>query len=88
MEEVIQREKNVLIARRVPPSDRWRLVSDEPEGPIHKSLTDVLEAYMLKTEFKGEYRLAPLNSELFAITTEDYQVKPEPEKKYNIYGEY
>jgi hypothetical protein len=24
-------EKNILIARRVPPGDKWRLVANEPE---------------------------------------------------------
>ena len=43
---------------------------------------------MVKTGFKGEYRLAPLKSELFAISSEEVEVKPEPEKKYSIYGEY
>ena len=59
-------EKNVLIARRVPPGDRYRLIANEPDGPIHKSLTDTLEAYMVKTGFKGNYRLEPLQS-LFYI---------------------
>jgi len=81
-------EENVLIARRVPPSDRWRLVANEPDGPIHKTLTDTLEAYMVKTGFKGEYRLAPLKSELYAIQTEEIEVVIEPEKRYSIYGEW
>ena len=81
-------EENILIARRVPPSDRWRLVANEPDGPIHKSLTDTLEAYMVKTGFKGEYRLAPLKSELYAISTTEETITPEPEKTYSIYGEY
>ena len=81
-------EENILIARRVPPGDKWRLVANEPDGPVHKSLTETLEAYMVKTGFKGEYRLAPLKRELFAISSEEVEVKPEPEKKYSIYGEY
>lgn len=86
--EKITKEENVLIARRVPPSDRWRLIANEPDGPIHKSLTDTLEAYMVKTGFKGEYRLAPLKSELYAITTTEEEIKPEPVKKFSLYGEY
>ena len=42
-------ESNILIARRVPPGDKWRLIANEPDGPIHKSLTDTSEAYMVKT---------------------------------------
>ena len=81
-------EKTILIARRVPPGDKWRLITNEPDGPIHKTLTDALEAYMVKTGFKGEYRLAPLKSEIYAIQTDEIEVIPEPEKKYSLYGEY
>ena len=86
--EKITKEEYILIARRVPPGDKWRLVANEPDGPLHKTLTDTLEAYMVKTGFKGEYRLAPLKSELYAISTTEEEVKPEPIKKYSIYGEY
>jgi|TARA_B110000467_G_scaffold53380_1_gene48892 hypothetical protein len=82
-------ETSILIARRVPPGDKWRLVSEnEPDGPLHKSLTDTLEAYMTRTGFKGEYRLAPLKSELYAINAEEILVTIEPIKKYSIYGEF
>jgi|TARA_B100001758_G_scaffold206997_1_gene187910 hypothetical protein len=81
-------EENILIARRVPPGDKWRLVANEPDGQVHNTLTDTLEAYMVKTGFKGEYRLAPLKSELYAISTTEEEIKPEPIKQYSIYGEY
>jgi len=81
-------EQKILIARRVPPGDKWRLIANEPSGPVHKSLTDTLEAYMTKTGFRGEYRLAPLNSELFAISSEEKEVQAEQEQKFSIYGEY
>lgn len=81
-------EKLTLIAQRVPPGDRYRLVSNGPEGPIHTSLTDTLEAYMVKTEFRGEYRLAPLKGELYAIRTTEEEIQPEPIKQFSIYGEY
>lgn len=81
-------EEYILIARRVPPGDKWRLVANEPDGKVHTSLTDTLEAYMMATGFKGEYRLAPLKSELYAISTTEEVIEPEPEKRYSIYGEY
>jgi hypothetical protein len=28
-------EQNILIARRVPPGDKWRLVANEPDGSVH-----------------------------------------------------
>ena len=79
-------ERNEIIATRVPPGDRWTLVEDSKKI-IHKSITDTLEAYLEKTGFKGEYRLAPLDSRLYAIKTSEEEVKPEPVKKYNIYGD-
>ena len=84
----ITKEEYILIARRQAPGDRWRLVANEPDGPLHKTLTDTLEAYMVKTGFKGEYRLAPLKSELYAISTTQEEVMVEPEKKWSLYGEF
>tara|TARA_R110000744_G_scaffold41819_1_gene94859 strand:- start:310 stop:573 length:264 start_codon:yes stop_codon:yes gene_type:complete len=79
-------ERNEVIATRVPPGDRWTLV-DDSKKIIHKSLTDTLEAYLGITTFKGEYRLAPLDGKLYAIKTTEEEIKPEPIKKYNIYGD-
>jgi len=81
-------EEKVLIARRVPPGDKWRLVANEPDGITHATLTDTLEAYMVKTGFQGDYYLAPLKSELFAISSREEIIEPEPEKRYSIYGEF
>lgn len=79
-------ETNILIAKRVPPSDRWRLVDDGPDGEIHTSLTNALEAYFQKAQTRCEFRLAPLKGELYMITTEE--VAPPPPKKFNLYGDY
>ena len=79
-------ERNEVIATRVPPGDRWSLVED-PKKVIHKSLTDALEAYLGVTSFKGEYRLAPLDSKLYAIRYEERQVEQPKPKKFNLYGE-
>tara|TARA_R110001632_G_scaffold66665_2_gene156990 strand:- start:719 stop:982 length:264 start_codon:yes stop_codon:yes gene_type:complete len=79
-------ERNEVIATRVPPGDRWTLV-DDSKKIIHKSLTDTLEAYLGITTFKGEYRLAPLDGKLYAIKTTEEEIKPQPIKKYNIYGD-
>jgi len=78
-------EKNVLIAKRVPPGDRWALI-DEPTV-VQNSLTETLEAYFQKVSIKPQaFRLEPLKGELYMITTED--VAPPPPKKFNIYGDY
>lgn len=83
MEQV---EKNILIAKRVPPGDRWSLLN---EDKIHSSLTETLEAYFQETQTKCEFRLAPLKGELYMITTEEVApIAPPPPKKFNIYGDY
>ena len=52
-------EKNVLIAKRVPPGDRWALI-DEPTV-VQNSLTETLEAYFQKVSIKPQaFRLEPL----------------------------
>jgi hypothetical protein len=79
-------ETNELIARRKAPGDNWILV-DDSKNVVHKSLTDTLEAYLGISSFKGEYRLDPLGSKLYAIKSSEEEVKPEPIKKYNIYGD-
>lgn len=83
----------------MPPGDRWKIeleegytimatFTDAQKEKIHSSLTEVLEAYMTLTGWKGEYRLAPLKGELYIIQNEEQEIKPIPEKKYSIYGEY
>ena len=74
-----------LIANRQPPGDSWVFVGDKV---VHKSLTEALEAWFAKTGQKAEFRLAPLDSKLYVITTEEVEIKPEPPKKYNIYGDF
>lgn len=78
-------EQNVLIANRVAgKGDTWVLVGETHE---HVSLTDALEAWFTKTEIKSEFRLAPLDSKLYAIQIDTQEVQPEPIKKYNLYGD-
>jgi hypothetical protein len=79
-------EHSELIAIRVPPGDRWHLVSDSRKI-VHASLTDVLEAYFNENGFKGDYRLSPLDSKVFAIKKVEEEIKPEPVRKLNIYGD-
>jgi hypothetical protein len=80
MEQV---EKNVLIAKRVPPGDRYSLLN---EDKVYNSLTETLEAYFKKSGIGCDFRLSPLKGELYMISTEE--ITPEPPKKFNIYGDY
>ena len=81
-----QIEVNELIARRVPPGDNWILVAD-PNDTVHTSLTDALEAWFSMAEEKVEFRLAPLDSKLYAIRYEQKQIEQPKPKKFNLYGE-
>ena len=80
MEQV---EKNILIAKRVPPGDRYSLLN---EDKIYTSLTETLEAYFKKSGIGCDFRLSPLKGELYMISTEE--ITPEPPKKFNIYGDW
>lgn len=79
-------EHNELIATRVPPGDRWILVADSRKI-IYPSITEALEAYFKETKVKCEYRLAPLDSKLYAIKTIEEEIIPPAPKGYNIYGD-
>lgn len=74
-----------VIANRTPPGDKWTLIGDET---IHNSLTETLEAWFQKTGEKVEFRLAPLQGKLYVIRTEEVEIKPEPLKRFDIYGDY
>ena len=84
--KVEQEEYNELIATRVPPGDQWVLVGDKSKV-IHKSLTDALEAWFERNQEKAEFRLAPLDSKLYVIRSEEKEIQPEPVKRFNLYGD-
>lgn len=75
-----------LIATRKPPGDSWLLVGDTKKV-VHPSLTDTLEAWFEKNQEQVEFRLAPLDSKLYVIRTEEKTIEPEAPKRYNLYGD-
>jgi hypothetical protein len=76
----MKQEKNIEIANRVPPGDKW-----EVNGKIYNSLTEALNAYYVESTVKpSAFRLEPLKGKLYVISEEEKEVKP---KTYNIYGE-
>ena len=79
-------EHNELIATRVPPGDRWKLLNDSRKV-IHNSLTEALESYFMETKQKCEYRLAPMDIKLYVIKTVEEEIVPELPKNFNIYGD-
>jgi hypothetical protein len=44
-----QVEKNIQIAERVPPGDRWKLLGGEK---VYESITEVLNAYYQQVNYK------------------------------------
>jgi hypothetical protein len=78
-------EQKQLIAKRVPPGDRWSLLSDEI---IYESLTDTLEAYFQKTKFNKAFYLDPIGSALYSVDRVEVEVEQEPVKEYSFYGEF
>ena len=73
-----------LKATRVPPGDRWSIVDgDDDKEKIYSSLTEVLNAIFVSTGV-GEFYMDAKAGEGHI---EDGKVKPEPIKKFSIYGE-
>jgi len=79
-------EKNIEIANRLPPGDRWQVIGVKE---IQNGLTDALEAYYNVSTIKPKaFRLGLTEGKLYAILTDEIEIKePEP-KKYSIYGDY
>jgi hypothetical protein len=75
-----------LIATRIE-GDRWKLVPEYQDDFVYPSLTETLEAWFGKTGERVSFKLAPMDSKLFAILEVEEEIKPEPVKKYNLYGD-
>jgi hypothetical protein len=52
----MEQEKNILIAKRVPPGDRFVLVDDEKQT-VYNSLTETLEGYFQAYKYCGELEM-------------------------------
>ena len=75
-----------LIATRVPPGDRWKLVDDD-KNVVQPTLTDALEAYFGAARFSGDFRMSPREGNLYAIKLTEEIVPPKPVRKFNMYGD-
>ena len=71
-----------LKATRVIPGDRWTLV-DGTDDKIYSSLTECLNAIFMVTGMSEFY----LDAKAGEVHIEDGKAKPEPVKKYSLYGE-
>tara|TARA_R100001480_G_scaffold12401_1_gene21183 strand:+ start:437 stop:706 length:270 start_codon:yes stop_codon:yes gene_type:complete len=79
-------EQKQLIAKRVPPGDRWTLTASS-EGAVYDTLTDTLEAYFQKTKFNAAFYLDPIGGALYAVQRTEVEIKPEPIKTFDFYGD-
>ncbi len=70
-----------LKATRVPPGDRWAIVDGDDQ--IHSSLTECLNAIYMETQMTEFY----IDAGKGEVHVEDGQEKPEPVKRYSLYGE-
>jgi hypothetical protein len=79
-------EHLVEIGQRVLPGDQWNM-----EGVVNtqKTLTDALEAWFQVATNKPEaFRLDLAKGKLYAIYSEEVEIKEPAPKKYNIYGDH
>ena len=71
-----------LIATRVPPGDRW-VLDEEENDVIYGSLTDGLNQIFLVHQATQFY----VDAKKGEVYIEDGVEKPQPVKKYSLYGE-
>tara|TARA_B100000212_G_scaffold153524_1_gene115553 strand:+ start:126 stop:392 length:267 start_codon:yes stop_codon:yes gene_type:complete len=82
--QVVEEEVKVKVAKRVPPGDRWTPLDNETV--ILDSLTDVLE-YVYQKEGHTQFYMDAREGYTYIIKTEEKVIKPEPTKKWSLYGE-
>ena len=71
-----------LVANRVPPGDRWVMIDDEADI-IYGSLTDCLNQIFMVHKATQFY----IDAKKGEVYIEDGVEKPQPVKKYSLYGE-
>ena len=71
-----------LKATRIKPGDRWTITDDENDI-IYKSLTECLNQIYMEIGITQFY----IDAQRGEIHVEDGKEKPEPIKKYSLYGE-
>ena len=71
-----------LVAQRVPPGDRWILVEEESDV-VYGTLTDCLNQIFMVHE-ATQFYIDAMKGEVYI---EDGVEKPQPIKKFSLYGE-
>ena len=78
-------EQKQLIAKRVPPGDRWALTNDP--NTVISTLTETLEKYFQKTKFNKAFYLDPIGGALYSVDRVEIEKEPEPIKTFDFYGD-
>ena len=71
-----------LVAQRVPPGDRW-VLEEEESDVIYGSLTDCLNQIFMIHQATQFF----IDAKIGEVYIEDGVEKPQPVKKYSLYGE-
>ena len=71
-----------LVAQRVPPGDRWVLLEEE-DDVVYGSLTDCLNQIFMVHQATQFF----IDAKKGEVYIEDVVEKPQPVKKYSLYGE-
>ena len=71
-----------LVANRVPPGDKWTLIEDDSDI-VYGSLTDCLNQIFMVHKATQFY----IDAKKGEVYIEDGVEKPQPDKKYSLYGE-
>ena len=71
-----------LVAQRVPPGDRWTLLEDESDI-VFGNLTDCLNQIFVVHQASSFY----VEAKKGVVYIDDGIEKPQPVKKYSLYGE-
>jgi len=71
-----------LVGNRIPPGDRWGLIDDESDI-VYGSLTDCLNQVFMVHQATQFF----IDAKKGEIYIEDGVEKPQPVKKYSLYGE-
>ena len=72
-----------LKATRLAPGDRWTIIGDEEGERVYSSLTECLNAIFTQTGVTQFF----MDARRGEVHTEDGVAKPEPIKKFSLYGE-
>lgn len=81
------KERKEKVAERCPPGDRWKPLFNASQELVFDSLTDVLE-YVYQEQGYTQFYMDAREGYVYTVQKEEIEIKPEPKKKYSLYGEH